>query len=647
MIFRSLAGFVLLVTMGSPSYADTLLNTYGPYTWSDGCGQMTITVRVYKDVPGAPGLYKWDYEVNNISIVSEDPDPYVNGVANIWLGLPAGTEAANPYGPANWEATASPSDSFTIVEVGSLSVPDPYIYNYPAPIYTLAPGQTMHFGFTTFPRQEAELQPCAIDENGTLLRWFTCAGADQGEAAYPEIVVGSPGTSSAGKSSVVPTQSRRQRAARPQRTPKVIARPQDISGCTQSAIGPIAIPGPALTQLQSFHWQALLDDNPAHGMKALYHDSANDVWSEDALADEGDTNVTDPAWMANSTGTGIPQENDPVAYTGGTKPFITNVVLTRVDGSSDSALLRVTTDQGTLAFPDTAIQFSNGMASLNYPSGIIAQQTLRAAIANMDVNLTWSISLDSGVTWTGFAMTSHKIFVSLGPPESFGAGTTGFTSSSHITAARVNYVTNLLLGQTDADASVQAVQGSVAGLFGTGDKILSDVYNSMDPWVALDSPGQNATLDCLNLAAIGAVQLLEAGIDVGLFAAYPTTNGDATFPKSQFDPQNINQTDTLKYYLNDGVTRNIYEGFLTLNQGSQAVSAYTFMPTMGPLAPWTSPVDGLPSTTAGQLAFQVMYRELLNERNNSQNSKSGQQWWINNSTGLDAQGPVVFLGFTQ
>ena len=40
---------------------------------------MTMTVKVYKDVTRLTGLYKWDYEIHNDSIVSQFGDDAVNG----------------------------------------------------------------------------------------------------------------------------------------------------------------------------------------------------------------------------------------------------------------------------------------------------------------------------------------------------------------------------------------------------------------------------------------------------------------------------------------------------------------------------------------------------------------------------------------
>jgi len=237
--------------------------------------------------------------------------------------------------------------------------------------------------------------------------------------------------------------------------------------------------------------------------------------------------------------------------------------------------------------------------------------------------------------------------VTLGVPAGFTGGD-GFTPSPNVTARRVGYATGVLNGQTSPGGAVGAVQKSVAKLFGPPwNNTLEDAYGS-NPWAALAAPSTGAQLDCYNLAAIGAVQLLQAGVSVGVSKAYPTTNGDATGRKTISDPQNINQQDVLKYYLGDGVNVNNYEGFLMLYQSGQSVSVYTFFPLMGPFPPWTSPaVAGMPATVLGQSAFRAIYQELGNERSGATSPNGGQQWWFNTSTGLPALGPVPFPGFTQ
>jgi hypothetical protein len=404
---------------------------------------------------------------------------------------------------------------------------------------------------------------------------------------------------------------------------------------------PVVTGAPPIT-LASFQWSYA--SAPGALLASLYYDSNNADWSQDALTDEGNA-VFQNLFVADG---GSPLENDPVAFAGGTKPAITNLVLMASAGFTGGATLRVQSDQSVLAFPDTPIQFDNGGANLNSPTGILAQ-ALPATISKMSVNLTWSISFDGGQTFQPpFAQTNHTVFVTLGLPAGFTGGN-GFTASPHVTARRVSYATGVLNGQTSPGGAVGAVQASVAQLFGPpGRNTLQKAYAS-NPWAAIAGPSTSAKLDCYNLAAIGAVQLLQAGINVGVSAGYPTPNGDATIPHYINDPQNINQQDVLLYYLGDGVTVNNYEGFLMLNQSGQPVSIYTFFPLMGPFLPWTSPtVAGMPATVLGQSAFEAIYQELANERSGAASPNGGQQWWFNSTTGLATTlGAVPFPGFTQ
>jgi hypothetical protein len=222
------------------------------------------------------------------------------------------------------------------------------------------------------------------------------------------------------------------------------------------------------------------------------------------------------------------------------------------------------------------------------------------------------------------------MFVTLGYAEGFSGGTV-LPDRAHVTAQRVYYVTNLLTGISDPDGAAVALQGVDPSLFGMGGDTLYGLYGN-NPWAALDSPSTGAMLDCLSLTAIAVVQLLQAGVDSDELFAYPTTDGDATIQE-----QRASETESLKYYLNDGVTVNLFEAFAVLNLGSGGScptlgDTYTYYPLFGPLCPWTASLTGLPSTTAGQLAFEVMYTELAAEQSSPQNSQSGQQWWMYTST---------------
>jgi hypothetical protein len=175
-----LATALLLFGISGPSaLADTLISTMGPYTWTDACGQqMQITVNVYNNVTGLPGLYRWDYAIYNISVTSNNlvigtPDPNVNGVATVVLFSPTALpDVANGYASANWSFNYSSGDAIDPVSDpaagGSLAA----FSNYGSdpidgsqPIYSAQPGQTIHFGFTTLPRQVEVLQACdqAVD----------------------------------------------------------------------------------------------------------------------------------------------------------------------------------------------------------------------------------------------------------------------------------------------------------------------------------------------------------------------------------------------------------------------------------------------------------------------------------------------------
>jgi pimeloyl-ACP methyl ester carboxylesterase len=159
--------------------SQTLIGSQGPYTWTDSAGgQIQITVSIYSNVPSFPGLYKWDYQVQNVSANSNNSDASFNGLGSFEIDFPQNVpDIANIYVPANWTST---TDSQTYVSVSSQLGPDnstppgPGSYAYYEPIYALPPGQTMHFGFTTLPRQVAALSSCTV-VNDYLLNNSDCA----------------------------------------------------------------------------------------------------------------------------------------------------------------------------------------------------------------------------------------------------------------------------------------------------------------------------------------------------------------------------------------------------------------------------------------------------------------------------------------
>ena len=408
---------------------------------------------------------------------------------------------------------------------------------------------------------------------------------------------------------------------------------------TQGYEGPFSVRltlYPADSNLLSFDWSYPSNSTPAP-MFPMYYDSMNAGWQADPLADEGDTLVTQPRYVASSG------ENDPACYSSGATPVVFNVGITRPDSFSGNATLRIEEANGLLAFPDSTVPFTSGSASYGY--AISSSQALPASIANLQPQLTWSLSIDGGATFIPFAWTSHNVFVTLGPPSgsvSF-PSPDGYTAPSfpHVTAARVNYVTSMLNGLASPDPAAQMIQTvDYQYLFDFGDGTLDQFADN--PWQALDSAwgaSQPPVLDCYSQTAIGAVQLFEVGVSGIVSVAFPTTDGDATAQEHQ-NYQQTGQEDLI-YYGADGVTGNRFEAFLELTQSSP--DAYTFFPALGPLYPWMSPtVAGMPSTDLGQLAFQVIYTELGNERHGATNSQGGQQWWVYSGTANQAQGRVAF-----
>jgi hypothetical protein len=386
-------------------------------------------------------------------------------------------------------------------------------------------------------------------------------------------------------------------------------------------------------------------------MFSMYHDLADGgYWQGDALADEGDTNVTTPQWVA-STG-----ENDPAGYVIGANPVLSFVNITRPDSFTGDAKLRITEASGLLVFSDTTIPFTSGTPTpcaappttlcpaSTYGYAITSSQALPSTIANLQPQLTWSLSIDGGTNFIPFAWTYHNVFVAAGPSAGFPGYTTPedlvvTPARAHVTAARVNYVTTQLAGLSDPDAITQALQTFVTSLFtaGTSGKLADHFDNN--PWEWLDNPYNGYPLDCYSLNLIGAVLLGQSGVAGYLGVAFPTTDGDAT----EQDHQNAglsNQTD-LVYYLANGTELDAFEAFLA---PTLSADAYTFLPVSGPYYPWTSPaVTGLPSDTLGQLHFTVIFNELEGERHAAvMGSQGGQQWWINHAGNTLSSGPVTF-----
>lgn len=130
---------------------------------------MQVSVTVSSNVDGYPGLYLWDYGIDNISVQSPDSDGYVNGVGGFAFAFPeAMADLANISVVQNWNANITTnSDGTTALYAGSNggSDPNPLTAGTPEPIYALSPGQSMHISFTTLLREVMNIQGCSNNSN--------------------------------------------------------------------------------------------------------------------------------------------------------------------------------------------------------------------------------------------------------------------------------------------------------------------------------------------------------------------------------------------------------------------------------------------------------------------------------------------------
>jgi hypothetical protein len=164
----------------------TLISERGPFTWTEPCtgGTIEITLRVYKNVPEYPGLYKWDYEVHNISLHS---GPYyqrwTDGFGMLAFKLAGDREGAdlgNWEVPSQWVANAV--DGVTL-QAGMEGLPEGCCGAFQ--VNPLGAGETAHFRFTSAPRRIGSLQACPITSDGVP---DTSASCGWGMAAYAAIV---------------------------------------------------------------------------------------------------------------------------------------------------------------------------------------------------------------------------------------------------------------------------------------------------------------------------------------------------------------------------------------------------------------------------------------------------------------------------
>jgi hypothetical protein len=146
-------------------------------------------------------------------------------------------------------------------------------------------------------------------------------------------------------------------------------------------------------------------------------------------------------------------------------------------------------------------------------------------------------------------------------------------------------------------------------------------------------------LDCISVTSVPVAVILQAGVDVSEYLAYPTSlDADASTPEhlDLLTGLNTPTSTTLEYLLQDGQTLNVFEAFLFLSANGAPTEAYTVAPQMGPFLPWAASTAGglpLPADPVKQLAFNVMDNILLYEHKPAQ-KRSGQQWWAAGQTAI-------------
>ncbi len=615
--------------------------TFGPFTWTSACGQqMQVTVTVSQGVPQYPGLYLWNYDVENISMEwSATTDDYQMGVSALGVYFPQEVpEIANfSYSGAWGGGGATPEGIGINTAIWFAGVGNP--------VAGLMPGQSASFSFTTNPRGIAKLSPCQVNSNGNFVEQ-SCADAQ--EAGYSASLLPAPGRPGRGggvcELAALPSMTDGGSGVRLSGALLAAAqrgrrRPMGDTQCgTQgdgNATGQIVAPGPAAT-LKSFSWKAVQDPSNQVGMEKMWEDNQSEWWN-DALTDEGRVEITDPQWVANDDGT--VKRSDPVAYTSQARPALTTVVLKISATIPTSGVLRVSSDSSLLAFPDTSVQFENGQAVVGK---ILANTPLPTEIQNVDLTLTWSLSLDGGQTFVDFASTEHTMFVTLGLASGFD-GFLSVPAAKNVTAARVDFVTSYLKGQTTPTGATGATKSAVMRAFTFGEGSV----DKTNPWQPIQNP-PSMGFDCISLSILAVVQLRQAGVDASPSLAWATPNGNASEQHAmpwpvwngvRWVPGDLD----LEYYSDDGTDLYLFEGFLYLRDADGTpVEAHTLAPNAGPLAPQAAgSVPYLPADPVSRLAFRVIYNTLLSIRMSPGcRGKGGQQWWIDAALAA-VQGPVA------
>ena len=154
---------------------DTLVQQGGPYFWQDSYGgQMNVSVTVHSNVNGYPGLYVWDYEIQNISVNMGYGGMSVNGISAFWINFGGSLDdLAKLSPPPNWNTSVNTDvNGATSLAATSPYGQDPVSQQPSVPLFPISIGQTAHVRFSTLPRQVLDVSSCASTNN-----WTRCARA--------------------------------------------------------------------------------------------------------------------------------------------------------------------------------------------------------------------------------------------------------------------------------------------------------------------------------------------------------------------------------------------------------------------------------------------------------------------------------------
>ncbi len=353
-----------------------------------------------------------------------------------------------------------------------------------------------------------------------------------------------------------------------------------------------------------------------HVMKKTGSGSPGADWENDLFGVEGDTIIANPVWV-DSNADGTLEENEPIAYTRGSKPTITEVKLSISPPltSTINAKLKVESVSGALKFQVKDVSL---MGNSIIVSGVSTTDTVGDAVDNFVYDLRWSISFDGGASFNEFAASKHTTFVTLDTPS-------GFLANPGVTAKRVDHVTTIAVSESDRVEIAKKISDDVRSRVGFDlQKFIFDTTGNH--WELLD---QGIACDCISLAVLAAKQLRMLGVEAIQGRAFPTgakPPGDTNAGDSEKDIIGGVPVE-LGFFAAGGFNR--FEGFFEIKDGNKR-KAFTVDPVQGPIEETTLPAAG------DKLKYNVMKVTLDNI--------GAKQFWFKQSdfTRLDPNDPIPF-----